>query len=570
MIQSDHKPLLGLIGEQKPLPVMASPRMIRCALMLGGYDYCLQYRAGCKQGHCDALSRLPLPGSCPVSVPLPVETLHLLEFLDSSPIGASQIRTWTTRDPVLSAVYRFISEGWPETDDHLGPEFQPYKSRLGELSVHDGCVLWGSRIVIPPQGRDRVLKLLHEGHAGESRSKMLARMYVWWPKLDESIRDTVRSCAKCQERRGRAPESPLHPWEWPTRPWERVHADYCEVNGRMFLILIDAHSKWMDIFSTHSCSTDVTIEKMRSSFACWGVPKTIVTDNARCFLSEQFGTFCRVNGVRHLTSPCLSPKSNGLAERGVQTFKNGLYKQKTGSVETKVSRFLFRYRTTPNSVTLRSPAELFLGRVPRTHLDALIPDIGERVQRRQETQKTYRDKHACEREMSVGDKVFVSAVDRLRGLEHSQWAPGRVIGRSGVKFEIELCDGRVITRHADQVRKRFTEDSPDVPTSFSPTVIPRSLPGTRAVSPQPAREATPAAGAVPAPALTEAPAVTLAPPPAAAGPAERTPAAAAGPAAAGALPQRAGAGSEPLTVGQPFRTLRPRNMLKAPERWGYS
>ena len=167
-IHTDHKPLLGIIGEQKPLPVMASPRMVRWALMLGGYDYRLEYRPASKQVHCDALSRLPVGAAAPETVPLPAETLHLMEFLDSSPVSVAQIRRWTSVDPVLSRVYRYVRDGWPPADESLGLEFQPYKSRIGELSVEDGCVLWGARVVVPPQGRAGVLKLLHEGHPGET------------------------------------------------------------------------------------------------------------------------------------------------------------------------------------------------------------------------------------------------------------------------------------------------------------------------------------------------------------------------------------------------------------------
>ena len=73
-VQTNHKPLLGLIGEQKPLPLMASPRVVRWAMMLSAYDYRLEYRAGRLQGHCDAVSRLPLPDSlADVSSPVPAE-----------------------------------------------------------------------------------------------------------------------------------------------------------------------------------------------------------------------------------------------------------------------------------------------------------------------------------------------------------------------------------------------------------------------------------------------------------------------------------------------------------------
>ena len=510
-IQSDHKPLLGLIGEQKPLPVMASPRMVRWALMLGAYDYRLEYRPGSKQVHCDALSRLPSAEAACAKVPIPAETIHLLEFFDSSPVSSAQIRRWTSQDPVLSAVYRYVRDGWPDAQHSLCPDFQPYKSRIGELSVQDGCILWGSRVVVPPQGRAAVLKLLHEGHAGECRTKMLARMYLWWPNLDADIRDVVRSCDKCQELQARAPEAPLHPWQWPTRPWQRVHMDYCTANGWMFLVLVDAHSKWMDVYPTKSSDSAITIEKMRMSFANWGVPLVIVTDNAQCFISEAFKAFCKINGIKHLTTPCLSPKSNGLAERGVQTFKKGWYKQSSGTVETKVSRFLFKYRTTPHSTTQCTPAELFLGRVPRTHLDAIFPDRQQRVQERQESQKTYRDRNALERNLVAGDPVYVSAVDRLQGLSRCRWVRGHVVCADGVRFTVKLGDGRVIVRHADQVRRRYSSDN------NPQAVINEPLTSSTAVIPSPEPIAEPA----PAPASPAEPAPAPAPqlPPAAAVPA---------------------------------------------------
>ena len=112
------------------------------------------------------------------------------------------------------------------------------------------------------------------------------------------IRDIVRACERCQERKGKAPESPLHPWQWPSRPWERVHIDYCEANGRMFLILVDAHSKWIEVYPARSLDSVGTIDKLRMSFASWGIPNVLVSDNAQCFVSKEFETFCQLNGVK--------------------------------------------------------------------------------------------------------------------------------------------------------------------------------------------------------------------------------------------------------------------------------
>ena len=332
VIRTDHKPLLGLIGEQKTLPVMTSPRVMRWAMLLAGYDYRLEYVPGSKIPHCDALSRLPLPCRS-AEPPCPAEVINLLEFLNSTPVTAAQIRLWTARDPILSKVYRFVQEGWPETGNDLEVELQPYKRRIGELSLQDGCVMWGSRVVIPPQGRQRVLDLLHQGHCGESRSKSFARMYVWWPGMDAQITDTVRRCSLCQAQRAREPVSPLHPWLWPVSPWDRIHIDYCgPMLGCMYLIVVDAFSKWMEVFPVRFATAETTVEMLRTTFARWGLPRTIVSDNAQCFVCPAFKTFCEKNGVQHVTTSPYSPKSNGLAEKAVQTFKEGFGRQKTESV----------------------------------------------------------------------------------------------------------------------------------------------------------------------------------------------------------------------------------------------
>ena len=91
--------------------------------------------------------------------------------------------------------------------------------RRYELSVQNGCVLWGSRVVVPPPGRAPILRLLHEGHPGISRMKALARSVVWWPGLDVELDNKVKSCTACQDTRSAPSKSLLHPWEWPSKPW---------------------------------------------------------------------------------------------------------------------------------------------------------------------------------------------------------------------------------------------------------------------------------------------------------------------------------------------------------------
>ena len=217
--------------------------------------------------------------------------------------------------------------------------------------------MWGNRVVVPQAGRKRVMEQLYDGHPGISRMKSLARSFAWWPQMDEDIVDRVKSCNQCQLTR-HAPQSA--PWEWPDHPWVRLHIDYAgPYLGKWFLVVVDAHSKWLEVKIVNSATTTSTIDHLRSLFATHGLPEMIVSDNGSVFTSIEFQEFCSKNGIKHLKSAPYHPASNGLAERAVQTFKEAMKRADTQeALSTRVSRFLFKYRLTPHSTTGMSPAEL--------------------------------------------------------------------------------------------------------------------------------------------------------------------------------------------------------------------
>ena len=101
----------------------------------------------------------------------------------------------------------------------------------------------------------------------------------------------------------------------------------------------------------------------------------VVTDKDSNFVSKEFEAFLKQNRICHIKTAPFHPSSNGLAERAVQTFKEGMKKLKDGSLETRVSRFLSRYRITPQTSTRVLPTELLLGRKPRSRLDLAYPGI---------------------------------------------------------------------------------------------------------------------------------------------------------------------------------------------------
>ncbi len=68
-----------------------------------------------------------------------------------------------------------------------------------------------------------MLQQLHEAHPGTTYMKQLGRMFAWWPGLDQDIEEKVKGCAECQFQHPSPQLAPLLPWQWPSRPWSRVH-----------------------------------------------------------------------------------------------------------------------------------------------------------------------------------------------------------------------------------------------------------------------------------------------------------------------------------------------------------
>ena len=207
-----------------------------------------------------------------------------------------------------------------------------------------------------------------------------------------TFESTVCNCAECQMDQSTPPIAPSHPWSWPTRPWGRLHLDYAgPFEGKMILIIVDAHSKWIEAICTPGSTSAVVIDELQTLFAQFGLLETIVTDNGPCFVSSEFETFLARNEIKHLTSAPYHPSSNGLTERAVQLVKRGLKKITRGSMKSRLAQILFDYRLLPQTTTGVAPSELLLGRRPRSRLDLLKPHTAERVEKKQSQQKEQHD-----------------------------------------------------------------------------------------------------------------------------------------------------------------------------------
>ena len=172
----------------------------------------------------------------------------------------------------------------------------------------------------------------------------------------------------------------------------------------------------------NTATTEITIAKLRSSFATHGLPEVIVSDNGTVFTSQEFKIFTQGNGIRHVISAPYHPSSNGLGERAVETFKQGMKKQVQETVETKVVRFLLNYRTAPQSTTGETPAQLRWWCSLRTHVDILKPNVAARVATAQTQQKNGHDRHSRTWSFSVADTVYARNYNG-----NGNWIPGTIV-----------------------------------------------------------------------------------------------------------------------------------------------
>ena len=83
------------------------------------------------------------------------------------------------------------------------------------------------------------------------KMKSLARVFLWWPKLDEDIERVCKTCPSCVENANMPKPETVHPWKYPGQPWDRVHIDFATFDEKKYLLLVDAYSKWPEIPEVH-------------------------------------------------------------------------------------------------------------------------------------------------------------------------------------------------------------------------------------------------------------------------------------------------------------------------------
>ena len=449
---TDHRPLLSIFNPAKGIPSTTANRLQRWAIALMGYSYQIRYKATRHHGNADGLSRLPVgdDNSFVDNESIQVNRIQT-QIVEDSPIDSRKVQTAVDADELLRLVKKFILSQWPNSMSRKNnPELFPYYSIRESLSVAHGCILKDTQVIIPTSLRYRVLQMIHRGHLGVVKMKQLARVHCWWPKMEKDLENLAKSCVSCATT-ATNPTEDFKPWPEPDHVWSRVHMDFLgPLWNSKWLIMVDAKSKFPFVADMGNDTSAKNLCNVLEQAIDWlGPPTTLVSDNGPPFTSFEMSEFYKRYAIQHITTAPYHPPSNGIAERFVRSFKEGMVKeQQSGQTNKTIAlrNVLRSYRWTPHTTTGIPPAEALFRRPIRTELACLHP-----ARTQTETKGTSK--------YDIGQPIWVKNHQRNK---HMKWKPGIIKHKVGsMMYQVELENGQVCVRHQNQLRFRQDTNEQD-------------------------------------------------------------------------------------------------------------
>ena len=417
-IQTDHAPLLRIL--RKPLDSVSN-RMQRWIVAIQHFSFQVSHIKGSENVVADALSRNPISLD-----PTPEEVAeHTLCFaLKSLALDLSQIALESSRDPLLTKLSEAVQQDWPADAKRL----QPFYAFRDEISFKEGrnprefILMKGDVIILPESLRKTFLQMSHEGHSGVSKTKAVLRTLVYWPGMGREIEDYVRNCVPCRTFSTRGDSPPLTVVARKKQePWETVAIDLTGpsdlLQGCTLLTTIDLHSGYPEAHILSQANSKNIIDALTITFAKFGLPKTILSDNGTPFVSAEFDSFLSLNGMKHVRSSNFNPRGNGAIERLHYSLKNRLKKILYETPELPlwkaIQKVLYDLRSSPHDMTGETPFYRLFGRPMPTRLSRIVQnDTSSPSSRTRCAESEYRKHWHTSRSYKPGDQVLVRKGDK--------------------------------------------------------------------------------------------------------------------------------------------------------------
>ena len=355
-LYSDHKPLIPLINSKD---LSETPfRCQRMLIRLLRYKPVAIHQPGKMMVTSDTLSRSPAACSQETSNLHEDVRFHVSMVTSSWPVSDGKLRQLkeeTQQAVSLRTAINHTVMGWPTYKQDVMLAARDLFDFRNELSLYDGLLLRGDKIVIPYSMRKEILDRIHDGHLGITKCRERANQGVWWSGLSKQIQDCVAMCKLCMQKKPAQQSEPLLPSALSDRPFQRIGVDLCELKGKHFLVSVDYFSRYTDILPLQSLTSGAVINKMKQIFSQHGIAETVISGNGPQFVAKEFQQFAEEWNFHHATSSPYYPQANGEAERAVRSAKEFVR-------QNDPHLALLTYRATPLPALGVSPAELAYGR----------------------------------------------------------------------------------------------------------------------------------------------------------------------------------------------------------------
>ena len=361
-VHSDHKPISAIM--RKPISA-APPRLSRMLLQLQKYSIDVIHKSGKDIPVSDFLSRSSLPDTFEnLSAGLDLLVHALLQQLFVTDKRLEAVQQAILQDRQMQALQNMIVQGWPETRSACEQPVLEYWNHRDELSIEEGLIFRGQKIVIPKSLRAEMLKQVHTGHLGVTKTLERAKDNIFWPGMTKEIQDYVLHCEVCLTHRDSNAKEPLMPHEVPQGPYQKLGSDIFSFKGKNYLLTSCYYSRFFEIDDLPDMRAETVIQKLKVHMARNGICQVLISDNGPSYSCQAFSDFARDWGFIHQTSSPYHPISNGHSEVMVGVAKKILKKAK----ESKQDPYLLilEYRNSPLPDCNLSPAQLFLSRRTRS------------------------------------------------------------------------------------------------------------------------------------------------------------------------------------------------------------
>jgi anti-sigma28 factor (negative regulator of flagellin synthesis) len=374
-VLTDHKPLLGLIV--KPMD-HCSIRQQRLLGRIMRYDIDLQYVPGKDLAIADALSRGPMkrsesePDKGFMGTDLHSNEVFVSEcttrhglsdfsYTENSDRNRAKILVAASKCEEYQETIRAWYEGWnPAAAEKCGE----YWKVRDEIFESEGLLFYQGRTIIPRALRDKYLRGLHCSHGGINSTLRRAKG-IWWPKIEQEVKEFVKGCAMCQSQADRQRKEPMQSFEIPRAPGLVIASDHFFLGGKAYVLFTDIFSMWTEFYRVQTTSGGNLIRALRQYIARNGIPRVITADQGTAYTGSEFKEFCDDFGIHGCVGSAKYSQGNAHAEAAVKRVKKWL---KRCASEDELCRAILAWHQTPVAEGRPSPAEIHLGRNVRDDL----------------------------------------------------------------------------------------------------------------------------------------------------------------------------------------------------------